>query len=130
MSAVPVTLPAGESQAEHRRHVVTALVVDRPGTLNRVSGLLRARSTGQGCDVETCLYDVAMHQLTYPGLWYLNEGDVSARAPRSAHLSLAPVQTFPTRDGWIFVMCMTQKFWESLCEATGRRDLPLCSGGS
>jgi acetolactate synthase-1/3 small subunit len=44
MSAVPVTLPAGESDAEHRRHVVTALVVDRPGTLNRVSGLLRARS--------------------------------------------------------------------------------------
>jgi acetolactate synthase-1/3 small subunit len=44
MSAVPVTLPAGESEAEHRRHVVTALVVDRPGTLNRVSGLLRARS--------------------------------------------------------------------------------------
>lgn len=39
-----VTLPAGESDAEHRRHVVTALVVDRPGTLNRVSGLLRARS--------------------------------------------------------------------------------------
>jgi acetolactate synthase-1/3 small subunit len=27
-----------------RRHVVSALVVDRPGTLNRVSGLLRARS--------------------------------------------------------------------------------------
>ena len=42
--AAPVTLPAGESNAEHRRHVVTALVVDRPGTLNRVSGLLRARS--------------------------------------------------------------------------------------
>jgi acetolactate synthase-1/3 small subunit len=27
-----------------RRHVVSALVTDRPGTLNRVSGLLRARS--------------------------------------------------------------------------------------
>jgi acetolactate synthase-1/3 small subunit len=27
-----------------RRHVVSALVIDRPGTLNRVSGLLRARS--------------------------------------------------------------------------------------
>ena len=65
-------------------------------------------------DVETCLYDVAMHQLTYPGAWYLNEGDVSPRVPRSAHLSLAPVQTFPTRDGWIFIMCMTQKFWLSL----------------
>ena len=44
MTLSPATLPAGESEAEHRRHVVSALVVDRPGTLNRVSGLLRARS--------------------------------------------------------------------------------------
>ena len=44
MTLSPATLPAGESDTEHRRHVVSALVVDRPGTLNRVSGLLRARS--------------------------------------------------------------------------------------
>ena len=66
------------------------------GIVGLLACLLRARTTGQGCDVETCLYDVAMHQLTYPGVWYLNEGDVSPRVPRSAHLSLAPVQTFPT----------------------------------
>jgi acetolactate synthase-1/3 small subunit len=42
--AATQTLPAGESDAVQRRHVVSALVVDRPGTLNRVSGLLRARS--------------------------------------------------------------------------------------
>jgi crotonobetainyl-CoA:carnitine CoA-transferase CaiB-like acyl-CoA transferase len=93
------------------------------GIVGLLSCLLRARATGKGCDVDTCLYDVAMHQLTYPGLWYLNEGDVSSRLPRSAHLSLAPVQTFPTKDGWIYIMCMTQKFWLLLCEATGRADL-------
>ena len=93
------------------------------GTVGLLACLLRARTTGQGCDVDTCLYDVAMHQLTYPGLWYLNEGDVSPRVPRSAHLSLAPVQTFPTADGWIFIMCMTQKFWLSLCQAMDRADL-------
>jgi crotonobetainyl-CoA:carnitine CoA-transferase CaiB-like acyl-CoA transferase len=93
------------------------------GAVGLLACLLRARTTGQGGDVETCLYDVAMHQLTYPGLWYLNEGDVSPRVPRSAHLSLAPVQTFPTKDGWIFIMCMTQKFWLSLCEALGHNDL-------
>ena len=38
------TVPAGEADAVRRRHLVSALVVDRPGTLNRVSGLLRARS--------------------------------------------------------------------------------------
>jgi crotonobetainyl-CoA:carnitine CoA-transferase CaiB-like acyl-CoA transferase len=93
------------------------------GTVGLLACLLRAKTTGEGCDVETCLYDVAMHQLTYPGTWYLNEGDVSPRVPRSAHLSLAPVQTFPTRDSWIFIMCMTQKFWLSLCEVMGRADL-------
>ena len=93
------------------------------GIVGLLACLLRARTTGQGCDVETCLYDVAMHQLTYPGLWYLNEGDVSPRVSRGGHLSLAPVQTFPTKDGWIFIMCMTQKFWLSLCEAMDRSDL-------
>jgi crotonobetainyl-CoA:carnitine CoA-transferase CaiB-like acyl-CoA transferase len=93
------------------------------GAVGLLACLLRAKTTGQGGDVETCLYDVAMHQLTYPGAWYLNEGDVSPRVSRSAHLSLAPVQTFPTRDGWIFIMCMTQKFWLSLCQAIGRADL-------
>lgn len=43
-AARAATLPAGEPDAAQRRHVVSALVVDRPGTLNRVSGLLRARS--------------------------------------------------------------------------------------
>ena len=93
------------------------------GTVGLLACLLRAKTTGAGCDVDTCLYDVAMHQLTYPGLWYLNEGDVSPRVPRSAHLSLAPVQTFPTADGWIFIMCMTQKFWLSLVQAMDRADL-------
>jgi len=93
------------------------------GIVGLLACLLRAKTTGEGCDVDTCLYDVAMHQLTYPGVWYLNEGDVSSRQPRSAHLSLAPVQTFPTKDGWIFIMCMTQKFWLALCEAMGRAGL-------
>ena len=93
------------------------------GTVGLLACLLRAKTTGQGCDVDTCLYDVAMHQLTYPGSWYLNEGDVSPRMPRSAHLSLSPVQTYPTKDGWIFIMCMTQKFWLALCDAIGRSDL-------
>lgn len=93
------------------------------GTVGLLACLLRAKTTGQGCDVETCLYDVAMHQLTYPGTWYLNEGVVSPRVPRSAHLSLAPVQTYPTRDGWIFIMCMTQKFWLSLVDAMGCKEV-------
>jgi len=88
-----------------------------------LSAVIQARSTGKGCDVDTCLLDVALHQLGYVATWYLNEGLVSTRQPRSAHFSVAPVQTFPTSDGWVFIMCMTDKFWGELVSAIGRTDL-------
>lgn len=88
-----------------------------------LAALLRARETGQGCDVDTNLFDVALHQLGYAATWFLNEGHSPEKQQRSGHYSLAPVQTFPTQDGWLFIMCMTQKFWEALLIAMGRQDL-------
>src|ERR1700761_7159764 len=88
-----------------------------------LSAIIQARSTGKGCDVDTCLLDVALHQLGYVATWYLNEGLASMRQPRSAHYSVAPVQTFPTSDGWIFIMCMTDKFWGELLTAIKRTDI-------
>jgi crotonobetainyl-CoA:carnitine CoA-transferase CaiB-like acyl-CoA transferase len=88
-----------------------------------LSAIIRARSTGKGCDVDTCLLDVALHQLGYVATWYLNEGHTSIRQPRSAHYSVAPVQTFPTSDGWLFIMCMTDRFFGELLTAIGRTDL-------
>ena len=88
-----------------------------------LAALIHARATGKGCDVDTCLFDAALHQLGYAATWYLNEGHVARRQKRSAHFSLAPVQTFPSADGWIFVMCITDKFWNALLDVLGRRDL-------
>jgi crotonobetainyl-CoA:carnitine CoA-transferase CaiB-like acyl-CoA transferase len=93
------------------------------GATGLLACLLRAHKTGIGCDVDLCLFDVAMHQLSYAAIWYLNERDASRRQPRSAHLVVAPVQTFPTADGWIFIMCMTDKFWDNFVHALGRGDL-------
>jgi crotonobetainyl-CoA:carnitine CoA-transferase CaiB-like acyl-CoA transferase len=93
------------------------------GMVGLLSCLMRARATGQGCDVDTCLFDVALHQLGYTATWFLNNGDVTERMPRSSHFSVAPVQTFPTADGWVFVMCMTEKFWTNLTAALDRNDL-------
>ena len=86
-------------------------------------GLHAARATGVGRDVEVSLYDVAIHQLSYPATWYLNEGLMTTRLPRSAHPYLVPSQLYRTRDGWIFFMCQTQRFWELLCAKIGRPDL-------
>ena len=90
------------------------------GVIGLLSCVLRARQTGKGCDVDTCLFDVAMHQLSYPGTWYVNGGAMPSRLARSAHQSLTPVQTVRTKDGWIYVMCMKDKFWEELARRVGR----------
>jgi crotonobetainyl-CoA:carnitine CoA-transferase CaiB-like acyl-CoA transferase len=91
--------------------------------LGLLAAIIQARSTGKGCDVDTCLLDVALHQLGYAATWYLNDGLHLSRQHRSAHYALAPVQTFPTADGWVFIMCMTDKFWLELTDAVGRPDL-------
>lgn len=88
-----------------------------------LAALVGVAKTGQGRDVDVSLFDVALHQLTYPGNWYLNEGALTERLPRSAHPSAVPVQLYETADGWIFIMCMTEKFWQALIDKLERHDL-------
>ena len=89
----------------------------------QVSAVARARQTGQGCDVDTSLYDTALHQLSYPAVWYLNEGLRTERLTRSSHPSVVPSQLFRTGDGWLFIMCQTPKFWRLFCRLIDRAEL-------
>jgi len=88
-----------------------------------LAGIIAARQSGEGRDVDVSLYDVAMHQLSYPATWYLNDGLETARVPRSGHPYIVPSQLYRTADGWILLMCQTQKFWEILCDRVGRPEL-------
>ena len=91
--------------------------------LGLVSAVLRARATGRGCDIDVTLFETALHQLSYPAVWYLNEGLRTERLTRSSHPSVVPSQLFRTGDGWLFVMCQTPKFWRLFCEAIDRPGL-------
>lgn len=88
-----------------------------------LAGILSAQRTGEGCDVDVCLFDTALHQLSYPATWYLNQGHVTGRLPRGAHPSIAPSQLVRTGDGWGLLMCQTPKFWELWCQLAGARHL-------
>ncbi len=88
------------------------------------AALLGAARTGKGRDVDVTLYDVAIHQLSYPATWYMNAGDETRRRPRSGHPAVVPTEVFPTADGHVFVMCVLPKFWEALCVGVGLPDLP------
>jgi crotonobetainyl-CoA:carnitine CoA-transferase CaiB-like acyl-CoA transferase len=117
LTGEPGTPPArmGLSIVDYMTGITTAVAV--------LSSLIGVMKSGRGGDIDVSLFDVALHQLTYPGNWYLNEGHRTERMPRSSHPSAVPVQLFRTGDGWIFVMCMTEKFWHALTEQVGRADL-------
>ena len=85
-----------------------------------LAGIVDARANGKGRDIDVSLYDVAMNNLSYVGAWYLNEGVVVGREPRSAHPSLTPSQLYRTRDGWLFIMCNKEKFWPLLANTIGK----------
>ncbi|MDJ0919512.1 MAG: CoA transferase [Henriciella sp.] len=84
-----------------------------------LAGVVGAMRTGEGCDVDVCLFDTALHQLSYPATWYLNQGHVTGRLPRGSHPSIAPSQLVRTKDGWGMLMCQTPKFWDLWCQITG-----------
>ena len=117
LTGEPGTPPArmGLSIIDYMTGITTAVAV--------LSSLIGVMKSGRGGDIDVSLFDVALHQLTYPGSWSLNEGHNTERLPRSSHPSAVPVQLFRTADGWIFVMCMTEKFWQALLGELGRADL-------
>ena len=87
-----------------------------------LAGLVEARTSGRGRDLDVSLFDVALHNLGYVATWYLNAGVVTNREPRSSHPSLTPSQLYRTKDGWLFLMCNKEKFWPVLAEALGKRE--------
>ena len=88
-----------------------------------VTALLSARETGQGRDIDVNLFDMALYNLNYIANWQLNAGHNQKRSPRSAHPSLTPCQLYKTKDGWIYLMCNKEKFWQTLCTHIERVDL-------
>jgi crotonobetainyl-CoA:carnitine CoA-transferase CaiB-like acyl-CoA transferase len=92
-------------------------------SIGLLAALVEAKDRGIGRDVDVDLLSAALHQLSYPAVWYLNEGDVTGRTPRSAHPSVTPSQMFRTADGYIFVMAQLPKFWTILCDRIRRPDL-------
>lgn len=99
---------------------IVDLMTGTTAAMALLAGLIEARSTGRGRDLDVSLFDVALHNLAYVATWYLNAGVVTRREPRSSHPSLTPSQLFRTRDGWLFIMCNKQKFWAVLAEIMGK----------
>lgn len=86
-----------------------------------LAGVTGARASGVGRNMDVSLFDIALSNLAYPAIWYLNEGHEQSREERSAHPVLTPCQLYKTKDGWIYLMCNKEKFWPILCDVLGQK---------
>lgn len=102
-------------------------IVDMAGGLAAALGLMvgvfQAQRTGRGSDVDVSLFDTALSMLSYLATFNLNGNFEPLRLPDSAHPTLYPSQVFQTRDSYVVVTVMKEKFWPLLCEALERPDL-------
>ena len=113
---LPVARPASPTARPRRMGLsIVDLMTGLNAAFALVSGVLSARATGKGRDIDVNLFDTALQNLCYLAVWYLNAGVNQGREPRSAHPSLVPSQLYRTKDGFIFIMCNKEKFWPELC---------------
>jgi crotonobetainyl-CoA:carnitine CoA-transferase CaiB-like acyl-CoA transferase len=88
-----------------------------------LAGVVDARRTGRGRDLDTSLFDTALAMLSYQATWWLAAGIETARLPLSAHPSIVPFQFFATADGYIAIACAKEKFFQALSQAIAMPEL-------
>lgn len=91
--------------------------------LSLVAGVMAARESGKGRDLDVTLYDVGLANLNYLAAWNANTGYEPERIARSGHPTLVPCQLFRTKDSWIYIMANKEKFFPALCAALNRPEL-------
>ena len=90
-----------------------------------VTALFERERTGIGRRVEVAMLDAVYASLSSSlGLHYGTGGDMPPRTGnRHGGLAEAPYNVYPTRDGYIAIICVGDVHWRSLLRAMGRDDL-------
>lgn len=88
-----------------------------------VTALFERERTGRGRVVE-----VAMQEAVFPALLsdlglYHHAGRKLPGRRGNRHGGVAPYNVYPTSDGWVALICVTERHWTSLLEVMGRQDL-------
>jgi CoA:oxalate CoA-transferase len=90
-----------------------------------VTALYERERTGRGRLVEVSMQEAVYASLASNlGLFYGSGGDTPPRTGnRHGGLAEAPYNVYPTRDGYIAIICVGETHWHSLARAMGRDDL-------
>lgn len=86
------------------------------------TGLLTRAREGRGVHIEVPLFDASLPMLSYMATSALSTGD-DPPPVGSGHHSVVPYRAYQTRDGYVVIAVLADKFWPLLCEALELREL-------
>ncbi|MQA84191.1 MAG: CoA transferase [Streptosporangiales bacterium] len=90
-----------------------------------LAALYQRERTGRGQLVEVSMQDALLPSLTSALGGYFESGGTLPEQTGNRHngLSVCPYNVYPAKDGWIAILCMTDRHWQALCRLMGRADL-------
>jgi crotonobetainyl-CoA:carnitine CoA-transferase CaiB-like acyl-CoA transferase len=88
-----------------------------------VTALVEQARTGRGRVVETAMAEATVHTLASSfGSWF-DSGVAPRTGNRQSSNALSPYEMYPTVDGHVAILCVTDRHWRQLCDAMGRPEL-------
>lgn len=92
------------------------------GPIGILSALYERHHTGRGRLIDISLMDGMIGMLGYLAqLAFFTGADPKPQG--SQHPNLVPYGAFPAQDGSIIIACLTNSFWERICQAIGQPEL-------
>lgn len=90
-----------------------------------VTALYEREKTGVGRLVEVSMQEAIYSSLASNlGMWYGSKGDIPPRTGNQhGGLAESPYNVYPTKDGYIAIICVGEQHWKSLTDAMHRPDL-------
>ncbi|MBM3343811.1 MAG: CoA transferase [Betaproteobacteria bacterium] len=79
-----------------------------------LAALYQREKTGNGCRVETSMFDGMLNLLSYMATHYLSTGEVP-KPQGTAHEFTVPWQAFAAQDGYLVIATRQENFWKKLC---------------
>jgi crotonobetainyl-CoA:carnitine CoA-transferase CaiB-like acyl-CoA transferase len=103
-------------------------VSDFFGGIHLAAGILGAlfqrEQTGEGRYVEVGMLDCVYPTLASPLSTWIKEADLPPRTGNQhSGMSIAPYNVFAVEDGYLAIICITERHWETLADLMGRPEL-------
>lgn len=103
-------------------------VSDFIGGIHLAAGILGAlfqrEQTGEGRYVEVGMLDCVYPTLTSPLSTWVKEADLPPRTGNQhSGMAIAPYNVFAVEDGYLAIICIAERHWDTLVELMGRPEL-------